>query len=301
MRVLVTGSSGLIGSALVPSLVAQGDEVTCLVRPNTQPGPGQVVWDPDADRLDPSSLEGFDAIVHLAAENISKRRWSSEQKRRIRESRTKGTRLLAGTLGQLLHPPRVLVSATAIGYYGDRGDEVLTEDSLRGSGFLADVCHEWEEAAELAARTARVVKLRFGAVLSTSGGALALMLIPFRAGLGGALGSGRQYMSWIAIDDVTGVIRHAISNQSLLGGPVNVVAPQPVTNREFTKTLGHVISRPTFLAVPSFVLRLALGEVADAVLLASTRVLPARLQSSGYAFRYFKLEPALRYLLGKSN
>jgi uncharacterized protein (TIGR01777 family) len=300
MRFLVTGSSGLIGSALVPSLAAEGHQVTRLVRPKTRPGAEQVVWDPDAGRLDPATIDGFDAVVHLAGESVASRRWTAEQKKRIFESRVKSTQLLAATLTQLSHPPRTLVCASAVGYYGDRGDELLTEESAPGSGFPCSMCREWEQAAELAAPSVRVVKLRFGAVLSVAGGALARMLPPFKAGLGGALGSGRQYMGWIAIHDAAGVIRHGLSNESL-SGPVNAVAPQPVTNREFTKTLGRVLGRPTFLAVPSFVLRLAVGEMADALLLASSRVLPARLQSSGYAFRYPKLEGALRHLLGKTN
>jgi uncharacterized protein len=301
MNVLVTGSSGLIGAALLPCLSADGHQFTRLVRPKTRPGTNQLLWDPDAGRLDPAAIEGFDAIVHLAGENIASRRWTAEQKRRIRESRVKSTRLLAGTLAQLSRPPRTLVCASAVGCYGDRGDELLTEESLPGSGFLPQICREWEDAAELAAgRSIRVVKLRFGAILSVAGGALARMLPPFNAGLGGVIGSGRQYMSWIAIDDVTGVIQHGLVNETL-SGPVNAVAPQPVTNREFTKTLGRVLSRPTLFAVPSFVLRLALGELAEALLLASARVVPARLQASGYTFRYPDLDGALRHLLGRTN
>ncbi len=301
MKVLVTGSSGLIGSALVPSLSADGHQVTRLVRPKTRPGAEQVVWDPDAGRLDPATIEGFDAVVHLAGENVAGRRWTAEQKRRLRDSRVKSTQLLAGTLARLAHPPRTLISASAVGYYGDRGDEILTEDSSSGSDFPSGMCRDWEEAAELAVRSnIRVVKLRIGAVLSPAGGALALMLPSFKAGLGAALGSGCQYMSWIAIDDLTGVIQHVLSNESL-SGPLNAVAPQPVTNREFTKTLGRVLGRPTFLAVPSFVLRIAVGEIAEALLLASQRVLPARLQSSGYTFRHSALEGALRHLLGKAT
>ncbi|HXJ93165.1 MAG TPA: TIGR01777 family oxidoreductase [Terriglobia bacterium] len=299
MKVLVTGSSGLIGSALVPILSAEGHQVTRLVRPNTRPGPEQLVWDPAAGRLEAAGIEGFDAVAHLSGENVASRRWTAEQKKRLFESRVKSTQLLAGTLARLSHPPRTLVCASGVGYYGDRGDELLTEDSASGSNFPSRMCREWEEAAELATRNIRVVNLRIGAVLSAAGGALALMLPPFKAGLGGTLGSGRQYMSWIAIDDVTGVIQHVLSNESV-SGPVNTVAPQPVTNREFTKTLGRVLGRPTFLTVPSFVLRLAVGEMAEALLLASQRVIPARLQSSGYTFRYPELEGALRHLLGKA-
>lgn len=301
MKVLVTGSSGLIGSALVPSLSADGHQVTRLVRPKTRPGTGQVVWDPDAGRLDPATIEGFDGVVHLAGENVAGKRWTAEQKKRLFESRVKSAQLLAGTLARLTCPPRTLICASAVGYYGDRGEEVLTEESSSGSDFPSSMCREWEAAADLAVSShIRVVKLRVGAVLSAAGGALALMLPAFKAGLGGALGSGRQYLSWIAIDDAAGVIRHALSNESL-SGPVNAVAPQPVTNREFTKTLGRVLGRPTFLTVPSFVLRLAVGEMAEALLLASQRVIPARLQSSGYTFRYPELEGALRHLLAKTS
>jgi uncharacterized protein len=301
MKILVTGSSGLIGSALVPVLSAGSHQVTRLARPKTRPGADQVVWDPDAGRLDPATVDGFDAVVHLAGENIASRRWTIEQKRRLHQSRVKSTRLLAETLAQLSHPPRTLVCASAIGYYGDRGDELLSEESPPGSGFLPGICREWEEAADLAAgRGIRIVRLRLGAILSVAGGALARMLPPFKAGLSGVIGSGHQYMSWIAIDDVSGVIQHALANESL-SGPVNAVAPQPVTNREFTKTLGRVLGRPTLLAVPSFALRIAVGEMADALLLASTRAVPARLQSSGYTFRYPELEGALRHLLGKTS
>lgn len=301
MKILVAGSSGLVGSALVPSLAADGHQVTRLVRPKTRPGADQVVWDPDAGRLDPVTIGGFDAVVHLAGENIASRRWTAEQKRRIRESRVKSTRLLASAIAQLSHPPRTLVCASAIGYYGERGNEVLTEESPPGVGFLPQTCREWEDSANLATgRSTRVVNLRFGAILSAAGGALARMLPPFKASLGGVLGSGRQFMSWIAIDDVAGVIQHALVSESL-SGPVNAVAPQPVTNREFTKTLGRVLGRPTLFAVPSFVLRLAFGELAEAVLLASARVVPARLQASNHTFRYPDLDGALRHLIHKTN
>jgi len=296
MKVLVTGSSGLIGTALLPRLAAEGHQATRLVRPKTRPGASQLVWDPDAGRLDPGAIEGFDAVVHLAGENIASKRWTAEQKKRLHDSRVKSTRLLAVTLAQLSHPPRTLVCASATGYYGDRGDESLTEESPPGSGFLPQICLGWEESADLAGPGIRVAKLRFGAVLSPAGGALALMLPSFKLGLGGVLGSGRQYLSWVAIDDAAGAIQHALLHESL-SGPVNAVAPHPATNREFTKTLGRVLGRPTVLAMPSFVARLAFGEMAEALLLASTRVLPARLQASNYSFRCPKLEGALKHLL----
>ena len=301
MKIAVTGSSGLVGSALLPFLAAEGHRVTPIVRPRTRPGPGQIVWDPDAGRLDPAALEGFDGVIHLAGENIAGARWTPERKTLLRESRVKSTRLLAETLAKLEQPPRVLISASATGYYGDRGDELLTEESASGSGFAPHLCREWEDAAEAAAASGiRTVKLRFGIVLSPSGGALARMLPPFRAGLGGPLGGGRHYMSWIALDDVTAVIRHALLNEGLRGA-VNAVAPQAVTNRDFTRTLARVLGRPAFLAVPPFVLRLAFGELADALLLASVRAAPARLEASGYRFLYPALDPALRHLLGRSR
>ncbi|HEY6290738.1 MAG TPA: TIGR01777 family oxidoreductase [Terriglobia bacterium] len=301
MRIAVTGSSGLVGSGLLPFLAAQGHSVTRVVRPGTRPGPDQVVWDPDAGRIDPAAIGGFDGVVHLAGENIAGARWTSERKTLIRGSRVKSTRLLAGTLAKLSRPPRVLISASATGYYGDRGDELLTEDSPPGAGFPPELCRDWEDAAETAAQNGiRTVILRIGVVLSPAGGALARMLPPFKAGLGGPVGSGRQYMSWIALDDVAGVIHHALVNASLVG-PVNAVAPESVTNREFTRTLGRVLERPAFFAVPPFVLRLAFGEMADALLLASVRAVPAKLEASGYQFLYPELEGALRHVLGKTK
>jgi uncharacterized protein (TIGR01777 family) len=298
MNILVTGSSGLIGSALLPFLTTGGHQVTRLVRSQPRAGEMAVRWDPDAGALDPKSLEGVDAVVHLAGENIAAR-WTAAKKRQIRDSRVKGTRLLSDTLARLETPPKVLVCASAIGYYGDRGEEVLTEESAAGSGFLAEVCRAWEGAAEPARQKGiRVVHLRFGVVLSPAGGALAKMLPPFRLGLGGPLGHGRQYMSWIAIDDAVGAIQHAL-NVAALQGPTNAVAPSPVTNQQFTKTLGKVLGRPTLFPMPAFAARLMFGEMADELLLASARVQPTKLLSTGYAFRYPDLEAALRHLLGK--
>jgi len=298
MRVLVTGASGLIGSALVPVLTAGGHAVTRLVRSTPRPGQAELPWDPTARSIATPALEGFDAVVHLAGESIAQR-WTAEQRARIRDSRVQGTRLLCDALAQLVAPPRVLLCASAIGYYGDRGERALREDSAPGTGFLAEVCQAWEAAAAAAVQGGmRVVHLRLGVVLSPAGGALAQMLLPFRLGMGGVVGSGKQYISWIAVDDVLGVMQHALSTETL-DGPVNVVAPQPVTNHEFTKTLGAVLGRPTILPLPAFAARLMFGEMADALLLASTRVVPARLQTSGYAFRYPALEGALRHLLGK--
>lgn len=296
MRILVTGASGLVGSALVPFLAAAGHQVARLVR--SAPGEDDIRWDPDAGMLDTQALEGLHGVVHLAGENIASGRWSSEKKRRIKESRVCGTRLLAGALAGLESPPRVLVSASAIGFYGDRGDEELTEGSKGGSGFLSEVCREWEAATEEAqAKGIRVVHARLGVVLSKDGGALAKMLTPFKLGAGGIVGNGRQYMSWITLDDTVAAIAHLLSTESA-AGPVNVVAPAPATNREFTRTLGRVLRRPTLFPMPGFAARLAFGEMADALLLASTRVKPAGLMGSGYVFRHESLEAGLRHILG---
>ena len=296
MKVLVTGSTGFIGSALVSALTAAGHQVTRLVRKLA--GAGEVRWDPAAGAIDTGGLEGHDAVVHLAGENIAGR-WTAAKKQRIRESRVNGTRLLAEALAKLSRRPRALVCASAIGYYGDRGEEKLREGSPPGKGFLAEACVAWEAAAKPAADAGlRVVHLRIGVVLHPKGGALKQMLLPFKLGLGGVIGSGRQYMSWIALDDLIGIFQHALANDSLRG-PANAVAPNPATNREFTKSLGQVLSRPTIFPMPAFAARLAFGEMADELLLASTRVEPARLAASGYSFAYPQLEAALRHLLGR--
>ena len=300
MDVLVTGASGLVGSALVPFLTIGGDHVIRLVRSTPRPGAAEVYWAPETGSIATPGLEGLDAVVHLAGENIATGRWTPEKKARIRHSRVQGTRVLCEALAQLAEPPTVLVSASAIGYYGSRGAEVLREQSRPGTDFLAQVCRDWEAATEPAIkRGIRVVHLRIGVVLSPAGGALAKMLGPFKLGLGSVIGTGQQYMSWIAIDDLVSVIHHTLITTTLQG-PVNAVAPQAVTNHEFTKTLGRVLGRPTLLPLPAFAARLAFGEMAEALLLASTRVEPARLQETGYTFRYPDLEGALRYLLGKT-
>lgn len=297
MRVLVSGSSGLIGSALLSSLSVADHSVSRLVRPGKTPAPGDVSWDPAAQRIDLAALEGFDAIVHLAGENIAAGRWTPARKHRIRDSRVKSTRLLAESLAALARPPSVLVAASAIGFYGDRDDEALTEESPVGSGFLPEVCQEWEAAAGPAAqKRIRVVNLRFGMVLAADGGALRVMLLPFRLGLGGPLGSGRQWVSWIARDDLVGIIQHAIADERLQG-PVNAVTPEPVTNRDFSRALGRVLHRPAVMPVPAFALRLMLGEMADGLLLASARVSPAKLRASGYRFLHPRLDSALQNLL----
>jgi uncharacterized protein len=301
MKVIVTGSTGLVGSALIKSLLADGHEVTRLVRGGAQefraPGTAAVHWNPERGEIDAAALEGHDGAVHLAGEPIAEGRWDAEKKRRILESRVKGTRLLAETLAGLSAKPKVLVSASATGFYGDRGAEVLREESASGGDFLSEVCREWEKAALAASRAGvRVVHLRIGVVLSGEGGALPRMATPFKLGLGGKLGSGRQYMSWIALEDLVGVIRRALEDESLRG-PVNAVAPGALTNEEFTKALGRALGRPTFMSVPAFAARLAFGEVADAVLLAGARAEPARLKEAGYEFQYPDIESALRHAL----
>lgn len=300
MKVAVTGSSGLVGSALVPFLTSGGHEVVRLVR-RAPRAPDEARWDPRAGTVDARSLEGVDAVVHLAGESIAEGRWSEAKKARLRSSRIGPTRLLAETLAGLRRKPKVLVSASAIGYYGNRGDVVVTEKDTPADDFLGRLCVEWEQATEPAAAAGiRVVPLRIGAVLSSTGGALGTLLPLFRMGFGGVVGPGTQYMSWIALDDLLGVIHHALDRNDLRG-PVNAVALEPVTNVAFTTTLGRTLWRPTIVPVPAFALRAAFGEMADAVLLASTRVRPERLLATGYRFRFPELEGALRHLLGKTS
>lgn len=297
MRILVSGSSGLIGSALTPLLTAAGHHVDALVRPGID-APG-VRWDPQTGAIDASSAQGADAVVHLAGSNIGKERWTAARKAEICATRVEPTRLLCESLAKLNPPPRVLVAASAIGYYGSRGDEWLDERSEPGRGFLPDLCAAWEEATQPARDAGiRVVNLRIGIVLSPRGGALQRMLLPFSLGMGGHLGSGRQYYSWIGIDDVIGAIYHALMCDSLTG-PVNATTPQPVTMREFAHTLGRVLKRSAVATMPAPAVRLLFGELADAALLASARVRPMRLLQSDYHFRHESLEAVLRHLLGR--
>ena len=296
MTVLVTGSYGLVGSALIPNLEAGGHRVLRLVRRGPQ-GDVERRWDPETGELDAASLDGVQAVVHLAGENIASGRWNDAKKDRIRSSRVDGTRLLAQGLAELQTPPGVLICASAVGYYGNRGEEILNEESAPGADFLAETCLAWEHAARPALDAGvRTVVLRIGIVLSADGGALAKMLFPFKMGAGGVIGSGNQYMSWVTLSDLVGIVDHAL-NTKTLQGPVNAVSPAPVTNREFTRALGGVLSRPTLFPMPAFAARLAFGEMADALLLSSTRVLPARLQESGYDFQHPQLDDALRHVL----
>lgn len=297
MNVVVSGSSGLVGSALVPFLTAGGHSVRRLVREGG--AVGDIGWRPERREFDARPLDGVDAVIHLAGDSIADGRWNAAKKQRIRDSRVVGTQLLARGLAGLAKKPKVLICASAIGFYGTRGDEWLDEQSALGSGFLADVCREWEAATQAAVDAGiRVVQLRFGVILSASGGALKKMLPPFKLGVGGRIGSGRQWMSFIALDDVLGAVAKALQAESLRG-PVNVVAPTPVTNDEFTRTLGRVLGRPTPFPMPSFAARLVFGEMADELLLSSQRVLPKKLQAAGYPWGYPTLEAALRHLLGK--
>jgi len=299
MLVAVTGASGLIGTAVVRRLQAEGYQVLRLTRSRPS-GPDQVQWDPMAGRLDPDALAEADAVVHLAARNIGDRlRWTAATKRDILQTRVEGTGLVAGTMAGLSLGPRVLVCASGVGFYGDRGDEVLTEASSGGRGFLADVVRRWEEAADPArAAGLRVVHLRTGPVQTAAGAGLPKQALMFRLGIGGRLGSGRQWLSWISLDDIAGAYLHALTREDL-DGPVNAVAPNPVTNAEFTATLARILRRPAVLHVPAFGPRLVLGEAADELLFVSQRARPARLQATGYRFQRPELEPALRHTLGR--
>lgn len=299
MKILVVGATGLVGSALVPMLTTGGHSVVRLSRGAPKPGdPPTITWDPLAGQIPADQLEGFDAVIHLAGEGVAARSWTPAQKAKIKESRVKGTSLLARTLAGLKHKPASFCCASAIGFYGTRGDEICTEKSAPGDDFLAEVCQAWEAASRPAYDAGiRSVNMRIGVVLTPEGGALKKMLTPFKLGVGGILGNGRQYMSCITIDDVVGAIHHCLTHSELTG-PVNLVAPTAVTNREFTKTLGRVLHRPTIFPAPAFMLRLMLGELADGLLLSSTRVRPDRLLETGYQFRFPDLEPGLKHVLG---
>jgi uncharacterized protein (TIGR01777 family) len=294
---LIAGASGLLGGALAAALDAQGIEVRRLVR-RAAAGPREIPWDPARGALDPGALDGVDAVVNLSGRRIAPGRWTAAARREILESRTRATRLLVETMAKASRRPSVFISASAIGFYGDRGDQVLTEEAEPGRGFMADVAVAWEREAQRAPDGVRVVCTRFGLVLAR-GGFLAPLLLAFRFGLGGPLGSGRQWWSWVHVEDLVGAVLFALRAPSL-SGPVNVVAPHPVTNREFARTLARVVRRPALLPAPAWALRLALGrQMADELLLSSQRVLPTRLQAHGFSFRWTDLEPALRDLVGR--
>lgn len=305
--IVVTGASGLVGSALIRTLSKDSSSSASAAGPNSgswsvrgisrKPRSGEFLWDAASNQIDAAAFEGADAVVHLAGENIAGGRWNAALKQRIQDSRVLGTRAVCAAIGKATRRPSVLVAASAIGFYGDRHDEELDENSAAGSGFLADVCQAWEEEARAVTQFGvRVAHLRIGVVLSRHGGALQRMLLPFRLGLGGRVGSGRQYWSWVELSDLVGMIVHAIDTPSLTGA-VNAVAPQPVTNAEFTRDLGSVLHRPTLFPMPAFAARLVLGEMADALLLSSTRVLPRKLAESGFRHRFPDLPSALRQAL----
>lgn len=296
LRVAITGASGLLGRQLTAFLTTGGHKVSPLVR--RTPRPGEIQWDPEGP-WDATPLSGYDAVIHLAGEGIADGRWSEPRKAAIRASRVAGTRSLVSQLVRLAQPPGALISASAMGYYGSRGDEELTERSSSGSDFLAEVVRGWEAGAQVLERVGtRIVHLRFGVLLSPAGGALARMLPPFLAGIGGTLASGRQWMSWLGIDDALYLIHRALIDPRY-AGPINAVAPTPATNRDLTKALGRVLRRPTLFPVPRPALRLLFGELADGAILASQRVIPARLRELGFEWRYPDLEGALRHLLGR--
>ncbi|HEX5702835.1 MAG TPA: TIGR01777 family oxidoreductase [Pyrinomonadaceae bacterium] len=295
MRIAIAGASGLVGSTLIPELESDGHEIVRLVR--STPKAGEIEWHPNQDEINPATLDGFEAIINLAGESIAEGRWTDEKKKRIRDSRVNGTHLISEAIAKLATKPRVFLCASATGIYGDRGDETLDEQSESGGGFLAGVCREWEKASEPASNAGvRVVNLRFGPILARAGGMLEKMLTPFKMGLGGKIGSGKQYISWVAIDDVVAAIKLALNDESIRG-PLNIVSPKPVTNERFTRALGEALSRPTVMSMPAFAARLAFGEMADEMLLVSQHVVPKRLTAAGFQFVYPTLQNALHHYL----
>lgn len=298
MKILITGASGLVGTAASSALRADGNVVARFVRPPRDPAPADIRWDPMCANVDVSTMEGADAIIHLSGASIGDGRWTLERKNILRSSRLGSSRVLVDAISKLSHKPRVLVAASAVGYYGDCGDDVLTESSPNGRGFLAKLARDWEAESRRAETAAgvRTVVLRFGMILSLHGGALPRMATPFKLGLGGRLGSGKQWMSWIALEDVVGSIRAALADERF-SGPVNIVAPNPVQNADFTRALASALRRPALFPAPPFALRLALGEMADELLLASQRARPQKLLASGFSFRYPDLESALRVIV----
>jgi uncharacterized protein len=300
MKILISGASGMIGRSLTSAMPNEGHAVGRLVRPGTAVLAGDVRWEPKSATVDVEAMEGVDVVVHLAGASIGESRWTPQRKALIRSSRVDSTRLLVDAISHMRRKPRVLLCASAIGYYGNRGDELLTESSGCGNDFLALLARDWEgEAARAAHAGLRTVMLRFGVILSAAGGALPRMITPFKLGLGGRFGSGSQWMSWIALDDVVGIIRVAINNEEV-AGPVNLVSPAPVQNAEFAHILAATLHRPSIIPVPAFALRVALGEMADPLLLYSQRVRPERSIQNGYRFQFDDLSEALQAILAKS-
>jgi uncharacterized protein (TIGR01777 family) len=297
MKIIISGASGLVGCALTSVLRAENHSVFHLVRPGRALAPDEIRWDPHAAYVDVPELEAADAVIHLNGANISERRWTPQRKQILRSSRIDSTRVLVDSLAQLRQKPRAFVSASAVGYYGNRGDEILTEASEAGRDFLALLARDWEAEASRAAQSGiRTVILRFGVILSGQGGALPQMIRPFRFGVGGRLGQGRQWLSWIALEDVAGIVRLAIAD-SRFHGPVNVVSPAPVLNADFARVLGRVLHRPAIFPAPEFMLRLAWGEMAEALLLASQRAAPEQLLAANYPFQFPDLEATLKKIL----
>ncbi len=297
MKILISGASGLVGKHLIPTLLAKGHEVHKLVR-KTPKSADEIQWDAEKGfgETEHAKLENFNAVVHLAGDNVASENWSDGKKRKIKESRTIGTKVLVDALKTLQHPPKEFISASAVGFYGSRGGEILNEESSAGAGFLPDVCTAWEAEIKKAEAFARVVYLRIGVALATDGGALEKMLTPFKFGVGGVIGSGKQYMSWIALDDLIKIIHFALENETLHGA-VNATAPNPVTNEEFTRTLGKVLNRPTFLPMPEFAIKMLFGEMGETLLLEGSRVVPQKLQDAGFTFDFTNLEDAMKHVL----
>jgi uncharacterized protein len=296
MKILISGASGLVGTALIPTLIAKGHSVVRLVRQQPK-GSNEIRWDSEKGFSfgEEHKLEGFDAVIHLAGDNVASGSWTDEKKRSIRESRTKGTKHLVDALKKLKLKPKIVISASAIGFYGNRGDEMLTEESPKGAGFFPDVCDEWENEVREAGAFARIVMLRIGVVLAKEGGALDKMLTPFKLGVGGVIGSGKQWMPWITIDDIIGIIHYALEKP--LRGIYNTTAPNAATNHAFTKALGKVLGRPTIFPLPEFAVKLMFGEMGETLLLQGCRVVPKRLQDMGYKFLYPNLDEALKHVL----
>ena len=297
MKILVSGSSGLIGKELVKSLENDGNEVILLVRNNINKEEKNIYWNYETQEIETEKLESLDVVIHLAGENLSTGKWTKEKKQKIFDSRVSGSKFLCETLSSLNNPPKVFISASAVGYYGDRNDEILTEESEQGKGFLADVCKKWEDASESLLKTdTKVINARFGIILSKNGGLISKVIFQFYMGFGGKIGSGKQYMSWIMLDDVINAIKHCISNSEIKGA-VNFVSPNPITNLEFTKTLGILFGKMTIFTLPKFAVKMAFGEMGNELLLSSTRAIPENLIKTGFKFKCKYFENALRYVL----